>query len=208
MLESKLTIPHFYLASDFDMSRVVRVRSRINAETEAKLSFNDFIVKACAHTLKNHPECNVSYANGKIRYYNAVHVSIAVTIPGGLLTPTIKDCEKKSLFEISEEAKILIEKARNKRLRPREGMGGTITVSNLGMYDVEEFSAIVNPPQALIVAVGSIREIPVVEDGGIVIGKRMKVTLSCDHRLIDGTTGAVFLSELKKGLEHPEEYIL
>jgi pyruvate dehydrogenase E2 component (dihydrolipoamide acetyltransferase) len=208
MLESKLTIPHFYLTVDTDMQKVVDLRTTLNSEREKKISFNDILVKSIALVMQRHPGCNVSYVEDKIRYYDSVNVCLAVAIEGGLLTPAIRDCEKKSLFEISEEAQILVEKARNKKLRPRESMGGTITLSNLGMFGIEDFIAIVNPPQALILAVGAIREVPVVVDGAIVIGKRMKMTLSSDHRAVDGAMAAAFLDDLRHVVEDPSGKIL
>ncbi len=208
MLESKLTVPHFYLTVDVDMRKCIKLREELNSEGNRKISFNDIIMKAVALVLKNHPECNVSYIDDKIRYYNDINISLAVAVEGGLITPTVRNCDKKSIFDINEEAKILIEKTRNRKLRPGEWMGGTFTVSNLGMFGIEEFIAIVNPPQALILAVGAIREIPVVEEGEIQIGMRMKITLSGDHRALDGSIAALFLSELKDILENPKEYIL
>jgi pyruvate dehydrogenase E2 component (dihydrolipoamide acetyltransferase) len=142
-----------------------------------------------------------------IRYYDTANVCLAVAIDGGLLTPAIRNCERKSIEEINEDATQLIEKARNKKLRPRESMGGTFTLSNLGMFGIEEFIAIVNPPQALILAVGAIREIPVVEDGKITKGKRMKMTLSCDHRAVDGAMAADFLNDLRLVLEDPKAHL-
>jgi len=208
MLESKISVPHFYLTIDVDMGNAVRLREKLNKSSNTKTSFNVILIKAIAVALKNHPECNVSYIDGKIRYYNYINISLAVAIEGGLITPTVMDCDKKSINEISEEAGILIEKARNKKLRPKETMGGTFTISNLGMFGIEEFSAIINPPQALILALGAIREVPVVKNGSIVIGKRMKMTLSCDHRAVDGAIGAVFLSELKNIIENPEDFLV
>lgn len=205
MLESKLTIPHFYLTVDVDMRRVVDLRNELNASGERKISFNDILMKAVAVVLKNHPECNVSFVDEKLRYYENINICLAVAIEGGLLTPAIRNCDSKSLFEISEEARVLVEKARNRKLRPRDSMGGTFTLTNLGMFGIEEFIAIINPPQALILAVGAIRDVPVVEDGRVAVGKRMKMTLSCDHRAVDGAMGAAFLSELKSLLENPAQ---
>lgn len=207
MLESKITAPHFYLTISVDMQRIIDLRARFNADGKRKISFNDILIKAIALTLEKHPECNVSYIDEKIRYYHTVDISLAVSIEGGLLVPVIRNCEKKSVFEINEEATVLIEKARNRKLRPREGMGGCFTLSNLGMFDIEEFIAILNPPQAMILAVGAISEVPVVVDGNIVIGKRMKMTLSSDHRAVDGAMSAVFLNDLKKILEDPDAHI-
>jgi pyruvate dehydrogenase E2 component (dihydrolipoamide acetyltransferase) len=208
MLESKLTIPHFYIFDEVDMKKSVVLRRELNADEKYKISFNDFIVKAGAHALQEHPDCNVSYIDGRIRQYQNININIAVAIDGGLLVPTLKNCDHKSLREISVEARSLIEKARNKKLRPREQLGGSFTISNLGVYGLEGSFSIINPPQALILTVGAIREVPVVEDGKVVVGVRMKITLSCDHRAVDGAMGAGFLLTVKNILEQPREYIL
>jgi len=207
MVESKTTIPHFYLTLDIDMQRMIDFRSRLNRQGEIKISYNDLIIKAAAEILKDHPECNVSYIDNRLRYYKNVNISLAVAVEGGLLTPTVHECEKKSIREINREVTELIEKARRIRLRLREQTGGTFTLSNLGMFGIEEFYAIVNPPQAMILAVGAIRDVPVVSDGKIVAGKRMKASLSCDHRAVDGAIGAMFLSELKNIIEDPEAFL-
>jgi len=201
MIQSKLTAPHFYLSVDVDVKRLMKIRDKANAQNENKISYNDIIMKAIAQILAVHPECNVSYENDKIRYYNEANIGIAVAVPGGLLTPVVRNCEKKNITEISDEVNTLIAMARNKKLRPRNSQGGTFTLTNLGMYGIEEFAAIINPPQSLILAIGAIRETPVVIKKKIEVGKRMKMTLSCDHRVIDGATGAIFLSELKTLLE-------
>jgi len=204
MLESKQTVPHFYLTVDLDVEPLIAFRNELNEGRERKISFNDIIVKAIAMMLMEHPGCNASYVDDNIRYYDTANVCLAVAIDGGLLTPAVRHCEKKSIDEINEDSTQLIEKARNKKLRPHESIGGTFTLSNLGMYGIEEFIAIVNPPQALILAVGAIREVPVVKDGKITAGKRMKVTLSCDHRAVDGAMAAEFLADLKTILEDPK----
>jgi len=203
MIESKLTVPHFYLTVDVEVEKLIELRNALNTAREQKISYNDILLKAVAQLLLAHPECNVSYIDEKIRYYGEANLCLAVAVPGGLLTPVVRNCEKKSIAEISEEANALVAKARNKRLRPRDSLGGTFTLTNLGMYGIEQFAAIINPPQALILAAGAIRETPVVKDGSVGIGKRMKMTLSCDHRVVDGSIAAVFLSELKQVLEHP-----
>ena len=203
MVEAKLGSPHFYLTVDVDVEKLVARREALNAGRERKISYNDLLMKAVAALMAKHPLCNASYVDGKIRYYAEVNVSLAVAVPGGLLTPTVRGCERKSLSEISEEAAVLVEKARAMKLRPREGAGGTFTISNLGMYGIEEFSAIINPPQALILAVGAIRSAPVVRDGAVGVGQRMKMTLSCDHKVVDGAVGAAFLSDLRSALEDP-----
>jgi pyruvate dehydrogenase E2 component (dihydrolipoamide acetyltransferase) len=208
LLESKLTAPHFYITVDADMKNCIALRTELNAGGDQKISYNDIIIKAVAMGLKEHPKCNVSWVDGKIRYYKDIHISLAVAVEGGLLTPTVRDCDEKSIFEINEDTTALIEKTRSRKLRPSEWMGGTFTISNLGMFGIEEFIAIINPPQALILAVGAIREVPVVEDGEIKAGKRMKLTLSGDHRALDGAIAAEFLSGLKTMLEDPKSRLL
>ncbi len=203
MTESKLTAPHFYLTIDVEAEKLIELRNTLNAARETKISYNDMLLKAVARLLLAHPECNVSYIDGKIRYYGEANLCLAVAVPGGLLAPVIRNCAQKSIVEISAESSALVAKARNKRLRPRDSMGGTFTLTNLGMYGIEHFAAIINPPQALIQAVGAIRETPVVKDRSIVVGRRVKMTLSCDHRAVDGVTAAVFLAELKALLENP-----
>jgi len=208
MVESKLNAPHFYLTVDVDMEKLVELRKELNNGRENKISFNDLIIKGCAIVLSEHPELNVSYIDDKIRYYREINISLAVALEEGLITPTIRNCEQKTLEEINKESLELIEKARKKRLRPRDWMGGTFTLTNLGIFGIEEFYAIINPPQAIILALGAIRETPVAVEGEVRIGMRMKMTLSCDHRAVDGVMGATFLSELKKILENPREYLI
>ncbi len=207
MTESKVSNPHFYLTMDVDVENLISHRGSLIETYGRKISHNDILIKAVANTFEIHPECNASYVDDKIRYYDEVNICLAVAVKNGLLTPTIRDCGEKSIGEINEVAAELIDRARNMRLRPREGMGGTFTLSNLGMLGVEEFAAIINPPQSMILAVGSMREVPVVKDGQIVVGKRMKMTLSCDHKIVDGATGAVFLGDLKRALEAPESLL-
>jgi pyruvate dehydrogenase E2 component (dihydrolipoamide acetyltransferase) len=208
LLESKLTSPHFYITVDVDMSNCIALRTELNSAGDRKISFNDIIIKAVALGLRKYPKCNVSWEDEKIRYYKGIHISLAVAVEGGLLTPTVRDCDKKSIFEINEDTTVLIEKTRSRKLRPSEWMGGTFTVSNLGMFGIEEFIAIINPPQAMILAVGAIRDVPVVEDGEIKAGKRMKLTISGDHRALDGVIAAEFLAELKTMIEDPKEHLL
>jgi len=203
MTESKRTIPHFYLTVDVDVEKIIEMRTRANTSWSKKISYNHIIMKAVAELLMIHHECNVSYIDDKIRYYKEANICLAVAVPDGLLTPVVRNCERKTILEICNEANALVTEARSKKLRPRDSQGGSFTLTNLGMYGIEEFAAIINPPQAMILGVGAIREMPVVKDGRIAIGKRMKITLSCDHKVIDGATGAVFLSELKALLENP-----
>ena len=205
MALSKTTAPHFYLTTEIDMERAITMRQSLNelAADEAKISFNDMILKAVANALRQFPRMNVSYADDKIRTHQRVHLSMAVALDDGLITPVIRDCDRKSLGEIAREAKELTERARARRLKPEDYTGGTFSVSNLGMFDVEAFGAIINPPEAAILAVGTIKQQPVVVDGQLSIGHRMKVTLSGDHRAVDGATGAQFLQIVKRLLEQP-----
>jgi pyruvate dehydrogenase E2 component (dihydrolipoamide acetyltransferase) len=205
MALSKATAPHFYLTTEIDRERALTMRQSLNelAADEAKISFNDMILKAVANALRQFPRMNVSYADDKVRAHQRVHLSMAVALDDGLITPVIRDCDRKSLGEIAREAKELTELARARRMKPEDYTGGTFSVSNLGMFDVEEFAAIINPPEAAILAVGTIKQQPVVVDGQLSIGHRMKVTLSGDHRAVDGATGAQFLQIVKRLLEQP-----
>lgn len=212
--QSKYTAPHFYLTIDVDMARAVDVRKQLNALAEAqgsqKISFNDIITKACAAALRRHPEVNASYLEqeGEIRQYDAVHVAVAVAVDEGLVTPVIRNADQKGLTQIAAETRALAEKARDRKLQPQEMEGSTFTTSNLGMFGIEEFTAIINPPNACILAIGGIREVPVVKDGEVVPGTRMKVTLSCDHRIVDGAVGARFMETLRGYLEEPMTLLL
>jgi len=203
LVESKTTAPHFYLTYEVDMRRAIDLRTSVNENGDAKISFNDIIVRACALTLRNHPKVNSTFAGDKIIQHGAVNVGIAVALDDGLITPVIRNTDMKSLFEISAESKELAAKAREKKLKPEEFSGGTFTVSNLGMYGVEEFAAIINPPEAAILAVGAITQKAVVENGQIMVGNRLQLTLSCDHRVVDGAVGAQFMQEVKQILENP-----
>jgi pyruvate dehydrogenase E2 component (dihydrolipoamide acetyltransferase) len=192
-----------------DMAQAVASRGRINELAEAredvKISYNDLITKACAMALRRHPQVNASYLEqeGEIRRYGHVHVAVAVAIDEGLLTPVIRHADSKGLARIAAETQDLAMRARERKLQPQDWEGSTFTTSNLGMYGIEEFTAIINPPNACILAIGAIRNVPVVEGEGVVPGKRMKLTLSCDHRLVDGATGAAFLSTVQSYLEEP-----
>jgi pyruvate dehydrogenase E2 component (dihydrolipoamide acetyltransferase) len=205
MALSKTTVPHFYLTTEIDMARAISLRQSLNelAADDARISFNDMIVKAVANALRQFPRLNVSYADDKLRQHQHVHISMAVAIDEGLIAPVIRDCDRKSLGEIARASKELTERARARRLKPEDYTGGTFSISNLGMYDVEDFGAIINPPEAAILAVGAIKEQAVVVDGQLGIGQRMKLTLSCDHRAVDGATAAQFLQIVKRLLEHP-----
>jgi pyruvate dehydrogenase E2 component (dihydrolipoamide acetyltransferase) len=209
LLESKTQIPHFYLEVEVDAAPLLDLRARLNASLEkegAKLSVNDFILKACAEALCRVPAVNCSWENSTppaIRHHSAAHVSFAVAIDDGLITPVIRDTNSKSILAISNEAKQLAKLAKDKKLKPDQFTGGTFCVSNLGMMGIERFSAIINPPNAAILAVGTTVAKPVVKDGAIVPGQRMSLTLSCDHRVVDGATGAQFLTALRELLEKP-----
>ncbi|MEJ2008524.1 MAG: dihydrolipoamide acetyltransferase family protein [Acidobacteriota bacterium] len=198
-------VPHFYLTIEVDMKKAKELREAANKlNSELKLTYNDIIVKACATALTQHPDTNASYTGDAIRYYNRVNVGIAVAIEGGgLITPVVRDCNRKTLQQISAESKDLIARARTRKLKPEEYAGSTFSVSNLGMMGIEEFSAVINPPEGAILAVGSVAEKPVVEEGQIAVGLRCKMTLSCDHRVVDGATGARFLQTFKQILENP-----
>jgi pyruvate dehydrogenase E2 component (dihydrolipoamide acetyltransferase) len=214
LAESKYSSPHFYLTVDIDVEKAVALRADLNELTEeqdrAKISFNDLITKACALSLREHPFVNASYLpdEGEIRKYNRIHIGIAVAIDEGLITPVVRDADQKGLAQIAKETRELAERARNRELEPEEFEGATFTTSNLGMFGVEEFTAIINPPNSAILAIGEIRDTPVVEDGEVVPGKRMKVTLSCDHRVVDGAIGAQFLDSVRSYIEEPMNLLL
>jgi pyruvate dehydrogenase E2 component (dihydrolipoamide acetyltransferase) len=205
-------IPTFYLTTEVDMGAVWTAREAIQeagkrgggeAGKEVKVSFNDIIIKAVAMALRQHPACNAWWQDDHIRYWNEVHVSMAVAVEEGLITPVIRNADLKTLREIAAESHDLAARARDRRLRPDEYTGGTFSVSNLGMLEIDEFTAVINPPEAGILAVGRIAEKPVVQNGAIGIGRRLRLTMSCDHRVIDGATGAQFLKTLKGMLENP-----
>jgi pyruvate dehydrogenase E2 component (dihydrolipoamide acetyltransferase) len=195
-------IPTFYLTTEVDMERIWEAREALTAG-EVKVSFNDIIIKAVAMGLRQHPACNAWWQDDHIRYWNEVHVSMAVAVEEGLITPVIRHADQKTLREIAAESRDLAGRARERRLKPEEYTGGTFSVSNLGMLDIDEFTAVINPPEAGILAVGRLAEKPVAHDGAIALRRRMRLTMSCDHRVIDGATGAQFLKTLKGMLENP-----
>lgn len=201
--ESKFSAPHFYLTVEINMGRMWEARKALNEVSPVKISFNDIVIKAVALSLKKHPAVNSSWMGDKIRYNKDIHIGVAVAVEEGLLVPVVRHADQKPMSMINEEVNVLAEKAKNKKLSPEEMQGNTFTVSNLGMFGIEEFTAIINPPDACILAVGGIFEKPIVQNGQIVPGRMMKVTLSCDHRVVDGATGAKFLQTLKLGLENP-----
>ena len=213
LLTSKTTIPHFYLTIELDAAPLMAFRAAANAASEAaggpKLTVNDFVLKAVVVAATRVPAVNASFAGDCIIQYGSVHLSVAVSVDDGLVTPVIRDAQKKSLREISEGVKDLATRARNKKLKPDEYNGGTITVSNLGAYGIEDFCAIINPPQAMIIAIGAVVKKPVVGPGDqIIVGQRMKITLSGDHRVVDGAVAATYLGELKKLVESPALMLL
>lgn len=201
--ESKFSAPHFYLTIDVNMDNAVAARKAINEKVETRISFNDFVVKACALALRKHPHINSSWFGDKMTYHKDINIGVAVAVEEGLLVPVVRNTDLKSMTEINLEVKELAGKAKNKKLTPQEMQGNTFTISNLGMFDIEEFTAIINPPDACILAVGSIVKKPVVKNDQIAVASMMKMTLSCDHRVVDGATGAKFLQTLKLYLENP-----
>ena len=203
-------VPHYFLTTEVDMERAAEAREALNRDLgdEGRISFNDIVVKAAALALTRHRACNAWFQDDHIRYWNEVHVGVAVAVEDGLITPVIRHADRKSLREIGREAHDLAQRARNRRLRPEEYTGSTFSVSNLGMFDIDQFTAVINPPEAAILAVGSVTQKPVVADGTIVARRRMRLTLGCDHRVIDGATGAVFLQTLKQMLENPLAMLL
>jgi len=201
--ESKFSNPHFYETVDVDMESAIEARKKLNEVSEVKISFNDIVVKAASAALRRHPDVNSSWLGDTIRKHGDVNVAVAVAIDEGLMTPVINHSDKKNLRQISVETKELAGKARDRKLQPEEMEGSTFTISNLGMFGIEEFTAIINPPNACILAVGAIRDVPVVKDGEVVPGKRMKMTLSSDHRIVDGAKAAAFLNTLRQMLENP-----
>lgn len=205
LTQSKQTVPHFYLTTDVDMRAAVRLRADYNTAVgeERKISLNDLVVRACALALQQHPALNSQLDGDSIRTADSSHVGVAVSLEEGLIVPVIRDAQTKSLSAIAREVRQLADRARKGQLRPEEYSGGTFTISNLGMYDITQFQAIVNPPEAAILAVGTVRETPIVENGQVVPGKQMHLTISVDHRIVDGSAAAAFLAEVKRLLRNP-----
>jgi pyruvate dehydrogenase E2 component (dihydrolipoamide acetyltransferase) len=201
--ESLFTAPHFYLTMSIDMDSAMQARTKINEFASVKISFNDLVLKAVAVALKQHPNVNSSWLGDKIRYNEHVNIGVAVAVEDGLLVPVVRFADGKSLSQISAEVKDFAQRAKTKKLQPSDWEGSTFTISNLGMFGIDEFTAIINTPDACILAVGGIQQVPVVKNGAVVPGNVMKVTLSCDHRVVDGATGAAFLQTLKALLEEP-----
>ncbi len=203
LAESKFSAPHFYLKMTVDMSAAMDARVKMNEVAQVKISFNDIVLKAVAVALKQHPNVNSSWLGDRIRYNEHVNIGVAVAVEDGLLVPVVRFADGKSLSHISAEVKDFAQKAKDKKLQPSDWEGSTFTISNLGMFGIDEFTAIINPPDACILAVGGIQSVPVVKNGQVVPGNIMKLTLSCDHRVVDGATGAAFLQTVKSLLEEP-----
>ncbi|MBX2942378.1 MAG: pyruvate dehydrogenase complex dihydrolipoamide acetyltransferase [Cyclobacteriaceae bacterium] len=206
--ESKFTAPHFYLTMEINMDKAVEARKSINEVAPVKISFNDFVIKAVAAALRQHPDVNVSWLGDKIRKNHHIHIGVAVAVNDGLVVPVVRFADNKSLAHISSEVKNLAQRAHDKKLQPSDWEGSTFTISNLGMFGIEEFTAIINPPDACILAVGGIKETPIVKNGQVVPGNIMKVTMSCDHRAVDGAVGSAFLKTLKGLLEDPVRILI
>ncbi len=214
LTESKQTVPHFYLSIDVDAAGLVKLREQINQELAegsgtngesppTKISFNDLLIKACAVALTRVPECNASFSPEALIFHKRVDISVAVAVPDGLLTPVVRGADRKSIVAIAREVRELASRARARKLKPEEMSDGTFSISNLGMFGIDQFAAVINPPEGAILAVGQVREVPVVSGGAIAAGHRLAMTLSCDHRVVDGAVGAAFLAELRRLVERP-----
>jgi pyruvate dehydrogenase E2 component (dihydrolipoamide acetyltransferase) len=208
LAESKFSAPHFYLTMEINMDKAMEARKSINEISPVKISFNDLVLKATAVALRQHPDVNVSWLGDKMRKNHHVHIGVAVAVKDGLLVPVVRFADNKSLSHIATEVKSLAQKAHDKKLQPSDWEGSTFTISNLGMFGIEEFTAIINPPDACILAVGGIKETAVVKNGQLAVGNVMKVTLSCDHRAVDGAVGSAFLKTLKGLLEDPVRILI
>ena len=206
--ESLFTAPHFYLTMSVDMDAAVAARTRLNEQSGVKISFNDMVVKATALALQQNPKVNSSWLGDRIRYNHHINIGVAVAVEDGLLVPVVRFANTKTLTQIGAEVKIFAQKAKDKKLQPSDWEGSTFTISNLGMFGIDQFTAIINPPDACILAVGGISQVPVVKNGQVVPGNVMKLTMSCDHRVVDGATGAAFLQTLKSLLEEPLRMLL
>ncbi|MFT3764429.1 MAG: pyruvate dehydrogenase complex dihydrolipoamide acetyltransferase [Minicystis sp.] len=216
LTESKQTVPHFYLTIDVDADALHHLREQINADLAAghggdqapKVSFNDLIIKACAIALRRVPECNAQFTPDAILVHRRVDISVAVAVAEGLVTPVVRDADEKSVLAISAEVRELAARAKAKKLKPEEMANGTFSISNLGMYGIDSFAAVINPPEGAILAIGQVRREPVVKGESVVPGRRLAMTLSCDHRVVDGAVGATFLKALRQILEHPTQILL
>ena len=208
LAESTGPIPHFYLTADYDVTDLLGLRQQLAEIAGAKISLNDFIVRAAALALRHHPNVNASWGDDAITQHGDVHIGIAVATPEGLITPVIRNADQKSVPEIAQEVRVLAEKAKNRKLMPNEYQGSTFTISNLGAWGIEEFTAIINPPNSAILAIGAAAARPVVTDRQVVVRDRMKITMSCDHRVIDGASGADYLKTLRQYIEQPLRLII
>ena len=201
--ESKFTAPHFYVTMEIDMDGAVDLREQIQRLEEVKISFNDLVLKACAKALTRFPMVNASWGGESIQTHSEVHIGVAVAIADGLIVPVVRNADRKSILEISREVKDLAGRAKDRKLKPEEFSGSTFSISNMGMFDVTEFTAIINPPEVAILAVGAVKKMPVVDGDQIRVGHRMRVTMSSDHRVVDGALAAQFLNEVRRLLESP-----
>jgi len=208
LTESKNAAPHFYLTMEIDMDQAVEARQRLNQNAPVKISINDLVIKAAAMALRQHPAVNSSWLGDRIRQNHHIHVGVAMALPEGLVVPVLRFADQKNLVQIATQTKEFAGKAKEKKLQPQDWEGNTFTISNLGMFGIEAFTAIINPPDACILAVGAVRECPVVRNGQLSVGQRMTVTLSCDHRVVDGATGAAFLQSLSLMLRDPVSMLL
>ncbi|HQQ98701.1 MAG TPA: pyruvate dehydrogenase complex dihydrolipoamide acetyltransferase [Cyclobacteriaceae bacterium] len=208
LAESKFSAPHFYLTMEINMDKAIEARKSMNEISPVKISFNDMVIKAVAAALRQHPDVNVSWLGDKMRKNHHIHIGVAVAVPDGLLVPVVRFADNKSLSHIAAEVKDLAQKAHDKKLQPSDWEGSTFTISNLGMFGIEDFTAIINPPDACILAIGGIKETAVVRNGQLVPGSVMKVTMSCDHRAVDGAVGAAFLKTFKSLLEEPVRILI
>ena len=208
LAESTGPIPHFYLTADYDVTNLLSLRQQLNEIESVKISVNDFVIRAAALALRHHPYVNASWGDDAITQHGEIHIGVAVSTPEGLITPVVRNADQKSLADIANDVRALADKAKNRKLRPEEYQGSTFTISNLGAWGIEEFTAIINPPNAAILAIGAAEPRPVVIDRQIVVRDRMKVTMSCDHRVIDGAAGAEYLKTLRQYVEQPVRLIV
>lgn len=208
LAESTGPIPHFYLTADYDVTNLLSLRQQLGEIESAKTSINDFVIRAVALALQHHPNVNASWGDEAITQHGEIHIGVAVSTPEGLITPVVRNADQKSVLDIAGEVRALAEKAKNRKLMPNEYQGSTFTISNLGAWGIDEFTAIINPPNAAILAVGAAGPQPVVVNGQVVVRERMKVTMSCDHRVVDGAAGAEYLKTLRQFIEQPVRLLL
>jgi pyruvate dehydrogenase E2 component (dihydrolipoamide acetyltransferase) len=208
LAESTGPIPHFYLTADYDVTNLLSLRQQLNEIENAKISVNDFVIRAAALALLHHPNVNASWGDDAITQHGEIHIGIAVSTPEGLITPVVRNADQKSVMEIATDVRALADKAKNRKLRPDEYQGSTFTISNLGAWGIEEFTAIINPPNVAILAIGAAASQAVVVDKQVVVRDRMKITMSCDHRVVDGAAGAEYLKTLRQYLEQPVRLIV